>query len=110
MLNELGASIPLTLQTEEGQPRIICFKKHLQNLSGKVDDFLERKKTVEKRVPLDKVVLRYLRLHGGNLFEGLHQSLLGLSIKYDSDALIVSGERPLVDNCCATIHKFTRGL
>ena len=109
MLNELGAFIPLTLQTEEGQPRIICFKKHFQNLSGKVDDFLERK-TVEKRVPLDKVVLRYLRLHGENLFEGLHQSLPGLSIKYDSDALVVSGERPLVDNCCTSIYKFTRGL
>ncbi|CAB3996938.1 poly [ADP-ribose] polymerase 14-like, partial [Paramuricea clavata] len=110
LLNELGASIPFILQTEEGEPRIVCFKKNLRNLSGKMDDFLERKKTVDKRVPLSKIVLRYLDLHGGNLFDGLRMSSPGSNIVIGSDALVVSGERPLVDNCCTSIQQFTRGL
>ena len=110
MLNELGASITLTLQTEEGQPRIICFKKHLADLSGKIDDFLERKKTVEVRVPLSKLALRYLTLHGKYIFEGLRLSSPGLEIVIGSDALDVSGEKPLVDNCRTSIQQCIRGL
>jgi hypothetical protein len=110
LLNELGTSIPLTLQTDGGQPRIICFKKHLRNLRGKMDDFLERKKTVDERVPLSKVVLRYLSLHGENLFDGLRMSSPGLNIVIGSDALVVSGEKPSVDNCCTSIQQFTTGL
>ena len=75
-----------------------------------MDDFLERKKTVDKRVPLSKIVLRYISLHGGNLFDGLRMSSPGLNIVIGSDALVVSGERPLVDNCCTSIQQFTRGL
>jgi hypothetical protein len=110
LLNELGASIPLILQTEEGEPRIVCFKKNLRNLRGKMGDFLERKKTVDKRVPLSKIVLRYLSLHGENLFDGLRMSSPGLNIVIGSDALVVSGEKPSVDNCCTSIQQFTRGL
>ncbi len=82
----------------------------MRNLSGKLDDFLEGKKTVEVRVPLAKVVLRYLELHGENIFDGLRLSSPGLNIKQYSDALIVSGEKPLVDNCCTSIQQLTRGL
>ncbi|CAB4035770.1 Hypothetical predicted protein [Paramuricea clavata] len=109
LLNELGTSIPLTLQTDEEQPRILCFKKHLADLNGKIDDFLERKKTVDKRVPLSKVVLRYLSLHEENRFDNLRLSSTGLNIVIGRDALIVSGEKPLVDNCCTSIQQFTGG-
>mgnify|MGYP002803371376 CR=1 FL=1 len=109
-LKELETSIPMTLQTDGGQPRIICFKSQIANLRNKLDDFLERKKTAEVQVPLNEVILRYLSLHGQTLLEGLRMSSPGLNIDQGSDGFIVSGERLLVSNCCISIREFTTGL
>ena len=105
-LKELGTSTPLTMQTDEGQPRIICFKNQIGILRDKLDDFLERRKTVEVKIPLDKVVVRYLTLYEEALLENLRRSSSGLNIVKGSDALIVSGENLLVENCRARIHNF----
>ena len=99
----------MTLQTDDGQPRIICFKSQIAILRDKLDDFLERKKKVEVQVPLDKVILLYLSLHGERLLESLRLSSPGLNIDQGSDGFIVSGERPLVSNCCLSIKEFTTG-
>ena len=109
LLKELGTSIPLTLEKELEEPRIICFKKHLRNLSAQVDDFLERKKTFEVRVPLRKVFLRYFSLHREDLLEGLRLSSASLKIEQTTDALVVSGEKPLVENCVTSIKQFEKG-
>ncbi|XP_028398976.1 protein mono-ADP-ribosyltransferase PARP14-like [Dendronephthya gigantea] len=110
LLNELGISTPLSLQREDGVPRIICFKKHSRNLNGKIDDFKERKKTVEQRVPLQKAVLRYLSNYGQTTLEGLRLSLPGLKIEIGGEALILSGEKPVVENCCVSIQVLTKDL
>ena len=108
LLKELGTSIPLTLEKEVEEPRIICFKKHLRNLSAQVDDFLERK-TFEVRVPLRKVFLRYFSLHGEDLLESLRLSSPSLKIEQSTDALVVSGEKPLVENCVTSVKQFEKG-
>ncbi|XP_028398972.1 protein mono-ADP-ribosyltransferase PARP14-like [Dendronephthya gigantea] len=110
LLNELGTSTPLSLQREDGVPRIVCFKKHLRNLNAKVDDFKERKKTVEQRVRLQKAVLRYLSTYGETTLEGLRLSSPGLKIEIGSEALVLSGEKPLVENCCVSIQDLTKDL
>ena len=99
----------MTLQTDDGQPRIIGFKSQIAILRNELDDFLERKKTVEVRIPLNEVILRYLSLHGERLLEGLRMSSPGLNINEGTDGFIVSGERSLVSNCCISIKEFTTG-
>jgi hypothetical protein len=109
-LDELETSIPVSLLTDGGQPRIICFKKQSGEVKKKIDDFSKRKKPVEVRVPLDKAVLRFLILHGETLLESLRLSSPGLQIEQGSDGFVVSGERLPVSNCCISIQQFTRGL
>ena len=109
LLKELETSIPLTLEKEAGEPRIICFRKHFRNLTAQVDDFLERKKTFEVRVPIKRVSLRYFSLHGEDLLDSLRLSSPSLKIEQTTDALVVSGEKPLVENCVTSIKQLERG-
>ncbi|XP_028398971.1 protein mono-ADP-ribosyltransferase PARP14-like [Dendronephthya gigantea] len=110
LLNELGTSTPLLIQREDGVPRIVCFKKHSQNLHAKIDDFKEQKKTVEQRVRLPKAVLRYLSTYGETTLEGLRLSSPGLKIEIGDEALVLSGEKPVVENCCVSIQDQTKDL
>ena len=109
LLKESETSLPLTMEKEAGEPRNICFTKHFRNLNAQVDDFLEPKKTSEMRVPIRRVSLRYFSLHGENLFESLRLSSPNLKIELSSDALVVSGEKPLVENCVTSITQLERG-
>ena len=109
LLQKLGTSIPLTLETKTGQPRILCFRKHLRNLAAQVDDFLELKKETKERVSCSKVVLRFFSLHGEDLLDSLRLSSSSIKIEQDSDALVVSGEKPLVGNCVTSIREFVTG-
>ena len=109
LLKELETSIPLTMEKEAGEPRIVCFRKHFRNLNAQIDDFLERKKTSEVRVPIKRVSLRYFNLHGENLLESLRLSSPNLKIELSPEALVVSGEKPLVDNSVSSIKQLERG-
>ena len=109
LLEKLGTSIPLTLETKTGQPRILCFKKHLRNLTAQVDDFLEPKKEAKERVSCSNVVLRFFSLHGEDLLDSLRLSSSSIKIEQDSDALVVSGEQPFVDHCVTSIREFVTG-
>ena len=108
--SELGTSIPFTLDTTQAQARIICFKKDLVNLRSKIENFCKRTQSVDKSVPLGKVILRYIKLHGETMLESLKLSTPGLKFAQTSDALVVSGEQSLVDNCCTSIQQFAGGL
>lgn len=111
VVNTVGSSTPISLHVENDELRLVCFEKDLSAVRHKVTDFMEKKKHTEASVPLDKAaVARYFQLHGESFLEGLQLSSPGVTIKQSTAAIVLSGPRPLVVACEASLHEFIGAL
>ena len=109
-IKNVGSSTPILMNIKNDELEVVCFENDFNHLRLKAKDFMEEKKHHKVRFPMEKAVARYFLLHGERVLQGLRLSSPDLSIEQQSEAIMISGPKPLVESCEASIKEIVQDL
>ena len=109
-IKNVGSSPPILLNIKNDELEVVCLEKDLNNLRSKAKDFIEGKKHHKVWPPMGKAVARYFLPHRERVLQGLRLSSPDVSIEQQLEGIMISGPKPLVESCEASIKEIVQDL